>query len=386
MNKKIFQLIPIVVMLIASTGYSYTKKNTNQTNSCRSCEICPPCDPCDPCKPCCTEKPKTGEPCNCAYNAPARIDPACGWDAWVTGSFIFWQPKEKGLDLGYQTTVTAATHTTDYNPINLNTDYHPGFKLGLGMSTETDDWTVYLEYTRLKSDDTTTKDIIATYNVSTNYLDSNWIYNVDGSYHTSYLKGKWELSYNMFDLELGRPYYLGKKLVFNPHFGLRAGWIDQKYNVDSLNIGGEYTTNINVRNKQDTWLVGPRAGVKTNWMLGCDFRLFGNIAGSLTYQKFKSYVNQNWPIQTNITTPAFYKSKNEIGYITPNVEFALGLGYGTYFCNNEWYFDMTVGYDFHYYWNQNFMRHDSDAFVSPCDYDAGNLMLHGLTITARFDF
>ena len=78
--------------------------------------------------------------------------------------------------------------------------------------------------------------------------------------------------------------------------------------------------------------------------------------------------------------------KNKIGYLTPNVEFDLGLGYGTYFCNNEWYFDLTIGYDFNYFWNQNFMRNLVDGQQTYSDSDAGNLMLHGLNITARIDF
>jgi hypothetical protein len=65
---------------------------------------------------------------------------------------------------------------------------------------------------------------------------------------------------------------------------------------------------------------------------------------------------------------------------------SLGLGYGSYFWNNEWYFDLAVGYDFHYMWNQNMMRHLNDEGMDHLDTDAGNLMMHGLTVSVRLDY
>ena len=129
-----------------------------QDNSCckpdcyDACKPCPECEICQPCcKPCCTEAPKTGEPCNCAYNGPARIDPACGWDAWISASFIYWQAKEGGaIKLGYHYLIPSEIESHVY-PINGDFDYHPGFKIGAGFSMCRDDWTLYLEYTRLKS-------------------------------------------------------------------------------------------------------------------------------------------------------------------------------------------------------------------------------------------
>ena len=129
-------------------------------------------------------------------------------------------------------------------------------------------------------------------------------------------------------------------------------------------------------------MIGPRSGVDTDWMIGCDFRIFGNVAGSLVYQNFN---NSNKTIISNPLDDT-RDSSNKVSYITPNVEFALGLGYGSYFFNNEWYFDLTVGYDFNYFWNQNMMRHCIDSSFNLVDGDSGNLYLHGLTVTARVDF
>ena len=346
---------------------------------CRACEICPPCEPC---KPCCTEVPSTGEPCNCAYNAPARIDPACGWDMWVTGSFIYWQAKEKGLELGYEFNrkTSDTENVVKYDTLNMEFDYLPGFKVGAGFSMCRDDWTLYLEYTRLNGKNTFKKELAT----EDNYLASSWDPASLGQFLTprfNSLSAKWKLDYNIFDLELGRPYYLGKKVIFKPHFGLRGGWIDQNYDIKEI-----YSTTNVVYNwaTQDSWVIGPRAGLVTDWIIGCDFRIFGNAAASLLYQDFdiskKTHSYDSDVLRTN------FKTQEKQSYITPNVELGLGLGYGSYFWNNEWYFDLAVGYDFHYIWNQNMMRHLNDELKNELDTDAGNLMMHGLTVSARLDF
>ena len=382
--------------------YNSTAPQKNQNDSCRKCEICPPsepcepccepckaceiCPPCEPCKPCCTEVPKTGEPCNCAYNAPARIDPACGCDAWVSGTFLYWQAKEKGLIVGYEYYDAETTPPTVHyvKPINIEFDYHPAFKVGAGISFCRDDWTLFLQYTRFTSVDSKTMDIEAELS-ATNYLTTPWL--SDAAFRDTYyyLKGKWELKYNMFDLELGRPYYLGKKLVFKPHVGLRGGWIDQEFKLKSISFVDDATTRYYAKSEQDTWLIGPRAGLGTDWLVSCDFRIFGNFSGSLTYQNFEVKGIQVKPIQEGITQKLLYVKTNDFSQITPNVEFSLGLGYGTYFCNYQWYFDLTVGYDFNYYWNQNWLRYNTNNNYN-LDADAGNLMMHGLNVTARLDF
>jgi hypothetical protein len=406
MKRKILQLIPILAILIAVAGYGYTgnaevyrskEKNRHSKhddnkmyssdksccepcNSCRACEICPPCEPC---KPCCTEVSKIGEPCNCAYNAPARIDPACGWKAWMTLSFIYWEPMEKGLDLGiiHLDESSGTLGGTNYHSIiTFDFDYHPGFKIGGGWSSCRDDWTLYLEYTRLKSEDSETKDITSNYNSDTHYITSPWVEHPSfTSESLNYIKGKWELNYNTLDLELGRPYYVGKKVIFRPQIGLRGGWIDQKFDVNAIDSGTEH---IKLRGKQDSWLIGPRAGLGSCWLVGCNFRIFFNAAASLTYQKFDNSIKQSF-VESSFKTNA----KGEDSNLTPIAELGLGLGYGRYFCNNQWHFDLTVGYDFNYLWDQNQIENLSSILGLGHSGDSnGDLMLHGLTITGRIDF
>lgn len=418
MNKLIFQFIPVIVISIAITGCGGNSGNVgnnvdskmstkvadtsnsniasgceckesyqetcceppkDECDKCKTCEICPPCE-----EPCCTDTVKIGEPCNCAYNAPARIDPACGLDMWLTGTFIYWEAREKGLDLGYHFS------SNNFKTINMDFDYKPGFKAGLGFSICGDDWTVYLEYTRLESENKRSIDISNYFNSSSNYLATIWLAAVtdDGSSTTyNILSSKWKLDYNTLDFELGRPFYLGKKLIFKPYCGLRGGWINQKYDLLGGHdyLSGAFTKSYSI-NKQDSWIIGPRGGLDADWLIGCNFRIFGSFAGSLNYQKFENSLKEVTPVQTGITNETIIKSEDDVSYVTPNIESGLGIGYGTYFCCDKWYFDLALSYDFQYYWNQNMMRHLIDGEYYLIDGCAGDLMLQGLTIKVELDF
>lgn len=403
MKKKIFKSILFISIVIVVSGYSnncnekfYTEcvaqKNSNLElfeSSSESCNIntIKSQKSCEPCKTCCTEVPKTLEPCKSAYNGPARIDPACGLKAWVTGSFLYWQPREKGLDFGLNVKEDRSNDNNIENNkrISLDFDYHPGFKVGAGISMSRDDWTIYLEYTKFKTNHSTIYDLGNSFNIiddATNSLISNW-FNDEGPY--VYLKLKWHLDYNMFDLDLGRPFYLGKKLIIKPHFGLRGGWINQKVN----NLGGFFVNlgpeTEHVRNnKSESWLIGPRVGLNTEWFLFGNFKAFGNVSGALTYQSFKTSLLESPAIPFNTSVSA----KDKLKCINPNVEFGLGLGYGNYFGNNEWYYDLTIGYDFYCFWNQNIIRNFNEYTLIDAHKEAcsDNLVLQGLTVTARLDF
>ena len=398
MNKFVTKAL-CVLTIVGYASFATAQNDSSCTppkspsDSCKSCEVCPPAPPC---KPCCEETPLTLEPCNCAYNAPARVDTACGWDTWGSVTFLYWQAKEKGLDLGLYSYPTKATPVdTQYcEKVEINFDFHPAFKVGLGASTEEDNWTFYAEYTRYKSTDKKSKNLGDIYLVYENYLSSGWVNEVAPANDFKKLKADWDLNYNMIDLELGRPYYLGKKLIVQPHAGVKGGWIDQKYDLVAEYVDAATPANnrtFYAKAKSDSWLMGPRAGLKSNWLIGSDFHIFTNVAASLTYQRFTTKCTQSLPVQDGVVAAdaKFIKDVSpKTSYITPILEAQIGLGYGTYFANNEWHIEIDVGYDFNYIWNQNDMRYHSDNINSSAiiDTDMGDLMLHGLNLTVRLDF
>ena len=303
-----------------------------------------------------------------AYNAPARYDVNGSLDLFLTVSFLYWQAKQQSLDLGY---TSFNDPTTTRGPLHeMDFDFKPGFKVGLGINMSYDNWDLFLEYLRLHGNHrrsvTQSDDAV---------LSTFWRGAAEAA---DTIHGHWKCGIDLLDLIMSRPYYLGTKLTFMPFAGLRSGWLDQKFNVTNDQAGTVAITST----ESDSWLIGPRFGINGSWHLGEGFRIFTNIAASLFYQHFK----MNLKYYAADSTVLQYNNRDKDTQLTPNVELAVGLAWGMYLANNDWHIDLLAGYEFHHFWNQNKMRTLYDAIINNVITTPADLMLQGLTITARLDF
>ena len=157
---------------------------------------------------------------------------------------------------------------------------------------------------------------------------------------------------------------------------MKAYRLHQKLNTTYTEVSHTYTTSA----KANSWAVGPRIALGTNWLLGSGFRIYGDTAASLVYQHIKA----DYSDYQDDTIDHYVTYRN--GQITPNFDLGAGFGWGTYFADNGWHFDMILGYEFQYFWNQNWMRWLKDNEALFIDGDAGDLMFQGLTVGIRFDF
>lgn len=308
-----------------------------------SCEM--DCNPC-PCP--CPEVKTLLPPCDCAYNAPYRLDFRCGWDLFVTGSLLYWKPTEENIEIGEINISTLKTttigRTLSINDIKnsiekqlVNFKYNLGFKAGLGIDFCYDNWELYGEYTyhhsknkiaipRLPKEFTTksgltqTSSIVPFWNLSIVPINSR-------EPTTSIIKtasGEWNLKLDLGDLELARKYYVGNHLVFRTFGGLRVAWIKQTYSAHykSVFTGGfgtdhlspeissleiDLSTDFISLEEQEadpgatlkpqppiftsnaslsSWGVGPRVGVDTEWLLCKGFRIFLDSSASILFTKY----------------------------------------------------------------------------------------------------
>jgi hypothetical protein len=328
------------------------------------------------------------------YNHPARVDVRGSWDYYVSGSYIYWHPSEEGLELARERNVPdPVNNPEDVNNrlVHMDFDYHSGFKVGTGGNFEYDDWSLDFEYTRLYTTDHRSKTLPAdTFDDLRYHSFLIFWENAGGGPGLSlcfHAKGRWKLHFNILDVILARSYYVGTKLSFKPFFGLRGGWIGQRYNA--LYIFKSFSPvealfNYNTHGKSSSWLLGARMGVDTNWHLGEGFRLFGNTAASLFYQRFKT--NLNFVSEIGVADLERSTIKEREGYFNPNFEIALGLGWGSYFDSDKWHIDLSTAYEFHIFWHQNMMRKMVDYQNYREDPTPGDLVLHGLTVSLQLDF
>jgi Legionella pneumophila major outer membrane protein precursor len=349
------------------------------------CDTCPSDCGCDFCPPECDPEGYNQGHAICpnqmmaAYNAPANIDVRCPWDVFVTGSFIYWHTSEEGLEYAISSTTTALP-ITDGKVIDFDYDYKPGFKVGLGINLGCDGWDGYVEYTWLHFNETSS----ATRPGTTGVLLPTWLHPANNITAIS-ASARWKFRLDVINLELARSYYVGTHLTFRTHFGLRVPLIDQNYNLGYIAEDAQDVI-IQSRNSSDSWGIGPRAGINTNWLLGCGFRIFGNAAADIAYTRYK-ITRQETDANDPSTLAVDLTNRDRLKTLRSHAEMELGLAWGTYFDCNNWHFDLAASYDFHYFWDQNvFRRFVSSQAVGKSFTDRGDLFLHGLTIQARLDF
>ncbi len=315
-----------------------------------------------------------------AYNAPSRIDVRGSWDVYAEASFTFWQPIQDNMDLGFVMSDSSVPSTQ--NVINMDFNYVPGFKTGLGINFDHDNWDSYLEYTWFRSEHGNITHLDPT---NTNvFINNNW--GTPSSTHFFDAKEHLRLHMDLLDWELARSYYVGTKLSFRPFFAARAAWIRQKMNV----VYGQdenFTSAAFSKNKSHSWGIGPRAGLYSHWILGSGVRLYGNTMADILftqYRRLKTFNGQN--DASGALASGTKTIQKDLNCLRTHLEAELGLGWGSYFDNNNWHIDLSAGYGFQVFFDQNMFRKFTDEDSQTSFNPNGNIYLHGLTATARFDF
>ena len=215
----------IVLSFIAtaalSSGFAQNDikmNDENQHQKYRNCDICQPAEVCE-----CPCEEISEPPLRCAYNAPVNSLIKCPVEFFVTASFIYWQAKEKGLELGV--TDNNCEDCINGRVINIDFDFKPGFKVGLGWHSDYDDWHIYLEYTRLHLTDHRSyaigkPDCLCDGECDPfppcNEIIPSWNTFRSDLLYFSKAKGKWAMNLDLLDLELGRAYWAGTQLIFAP--------------------------------------------------------------------------------------------------------------------------------------------------------------------------
>ncbi|MBF8264027.1 MAG: mOMP-like family protein [Parachlamydiales bacterium] len=314
-----------------------------------------------------------------AYNATARVDVRGSWDLYFTGSYIFWQPREENLELGILNDgASTIALPIDGRVINMNFQYKSGFKTGMGIFTDWDNWDAYVEYTWLTGHHRS-RATAATGHCILPF----WGHPANVSPTTIYsAKSRWNLELNIIDAQLARSYYVGTKLTFRPFFAGRAAWINQSYTAAYTQTGA---LTYAIRNSSHSWGVGPEAGLTTHWLLGYGVRLIGTAEADVLFTRYNlRYQEEN---STTPSTNAVSFHQRHVMYLRPHTNLEFGLGWGSYFCNHNYHFDILGTYGFQVFWNQNMFRNFVDnVSVGKSYVPGGDLYIHGATGELRFDF
>ncbi len=372
-----------------------------------------------------------------AYNAPAAIDVRGSWDVYVTGSFLYWQAREDNLDLGivsngYPLTdggpfvpnsvvltapEIAASTTTGY-VANSDFNWGPGFKVALGVNLDYDTWDAYAEYTWFHKTSHTNLGVQSRCEkeCGIDLPNNEWIFptrmmpvaltlptDSDKGYKSA--SQKWTIKMDFLDVAMARTYYSGTRLSFRPLFGARGAWIRQSvketFNDQATFVGGALVPNAAYYSVQSgnsrSWGIGPMAGMKSNWMLGYGFRLIGDVEADILYTRYdvksKGFLSTLYDSTPDAALPTIVPGTSQgtlnqkhTDSLRAHADLEMGFGWGSYFDNSNWHVDLLATYGYQVFWNQNMFRNFSESESGRSTNGNGNLYVHGMTFTARFDF
>ena len=324
------------------------------------------------------------------YNMPELSSAKRGVNAILSASFIYWKPQQDEFVIG----VSGPRPGAEQKISDFKSHYKPGFKAGLGFNSSYDNWSLYLEYTQLKTHQSQTQSsnahhpitmspwVALTVNDTGLYNPSNT--NVTNQISQSTVSNHWKFHFEMFDFILSRSYYAGKKLIFNPFLAARGAKINQNLNVNflySVTSTPSVSATIYSTNKNNTQQIGPRFGLDMSWLLGSSFRFGGTLAGGLLYTQYNLIHRETL---NNVQHANVHYNPHAFRF---NCDAALQFGWRIFSQSHRKYIDCFFKYEALAFWQQNMMTGLTTTNIDQGKkLQDGNLYLQGGTFNLAFNF
>jgi hypothetical protein len=306
---------------------------------------------------------------------------------FFTADFLYWKASEDTLN--WTRNVTATSPSSFFGPIyQVNPDWKPAFRVGLGWNTAYDNWDLYLNWTWYNN--STRESLTAETNNAGLGLIGFWLptsptRNGSANYY-------WRLRHNMFDVELGRKFFISRALIMRPFGGVRGGWINRKFDVTYADPDSTITAAVapgTYYGHAKYYGVGPRFGSNNEWFLGAGIRIHTDFAFSLLYGEVYSHkarVLQQEGQEANTETVNLFDSQ-DITKVVPNAQMFLGFGWAECFCSQDIYLALKAGWEVNQYWNLpafiNPGANNNDITVTDL---RSSFTLQGLTVKLDLEF
>jgi hypothetical protein len=407
---------------------------------------------------CCETGPRAYETYN--YYNPQYYDLNCGDNGFfVDAELLVWYARETNIDIGnsYQyinqplsSLDGAAVIQQNAYPAKhyyLGTKWDPGFRVGFGWNTQHDGWDLYTNYTYYNNNShksvskpvsyASTAAAVAQFAIGNEpSLIDPWASSLDNPatpievvggtiIPTSFspvivtkLDGKWSFNLNQIDVELGRKYWVSRKVNLRPYLGVRTALTYTTLNVESrLHIGGagfipttpgvSLTTSRHYRNKirHSFWGVGLLGGVQPEFRICRNIALFGNVDGALLWgqynakNEYRAHVRNQTStgvVATRIDRPV---ERDNFARMQGIMDLSLGLRWEEHWYDSRYSTTVDLGWE-HHYWFDFGMYHRDNGSDQQTGFAAtgtvqnfqrsGNLNTNlgfgGLVLRARFDF
>lgn len=331
------------------------------------------------------------------YPLPATISPACSWDFYARGDFIYFGYSQEVTPpvtqrFTFEGDIYVQTQRSTNNLL-MSSPYRPGFRVSVGADLDA----VVLDVTYLRYHSTVTKNFNAGPNAglalttgAQGILASDPANGAPPAITTlfSTLKAHRGIHVDRLLVTAQRPVYLGSRFIMNLNFGLLGYWNEHKWRFDMTALAAPLPTNVISSNGFSTanhkgWAVGPDLGFKAIALFPCHFQGLFNVDLSLMYaQLTHGRVVTSFPaapLPTNNTTLVRQKA----GFTQAVQSAEIGIGWGDYLWCDKYHLDLYVTYNF---LSQYLI--DEGIPYSSTAHDAYffSYSLHGFAIGGRLDF
>jgi hypothetical protein len=290
-----------------------------------------------------------------------------GWDIVADVDFIWWK-----------------SHVSNFNVAVVNdrsmsppSPFEPGVKLGTGMGMIHDGWDLYFQYTWLRQPDTSKSSTAKNPSFSTRafpFLDP--LHPETLSVMTlSSAKVSRKFEFNVLDADIGRNFFISKRLTLRPFFGFKLASMFEKNKLSFEGIEAVRSTVSEL--SQNLNGIGIRGGINTVWYIVRTFGFYGDLALTTLWSDFHNRSN------THVTTDSLsnsYRIKNITLDVIPVIEAGLGATYMVWFANERYLLTLKAG------WEEQIWLNYNRNILSPIESSSGSLTLQGLTFKVGLAF
>ncbi|MCI5051666.1 MAG: Lpg1974 family pore-forming outer membrane protein [Simkaniaceae bacterium] len=258
--------------------------------------------------------------------------------------------------------------------ISMGWDF--GFRVGLGYCLPYDGWDLdahYLYYRTTDSNNTNTTRLSTLTPLKGTLLINR---NVDEA------RSNLKLTLSSIDLMLGREFFVSPFLSVKPAIGLQTSWLN--LNQHTAYSGGPFldVNSYYVDDESKFWGIGPKLSGSSQWFIGNGFSLFGSLGFAMQYGKYDIYYQED--LSNTITDSLFIHEQRH--QFDPEIDFGLGLGYGTYVNEHKAFFEVSLWYEGEFWISQNQMIQVFQTNASRFNNVSEDVSMHGATLKVRVNF
>lgn len=376
-----------------------------------------------------------------------------GTNWYLTLDVLYWHPKMGGTEfaIAYNPSnfisvppfipEVAASHFPKGKVKENDFSWDLGLKVGLGYKTPHDLWDVYARYTWFESHSSNSmyKDYPSTiiplkvsFSTAINLFTTTQSFNLQ--FYSNVAKSAVDIDYNNVDLELARSYFLSKSFSVRPNVSVKAAFIDLSQKVRYVQkrdpsfsslLFDAVLPEVKVELHSQMAGLGPRMGLDAKYYIGNGFNVFGEVAGSVLYSRFKTsqkdqipnmvfggilpdeFVNLFEEVIDLVLSAPSRSLKHKFHRFVPFAQMYLGLEWNKTLMNNRKHIGLKLGYEVQYYWRVNQMENTGNAVSNSAitfltadpvrarieprvrqdnSHNSNDLMFYGITGEARLDF